>query len=429
MEMVKKIASAASGAALICSLGSAAYAGGVDENMLLELKKLIEQQQQQLDGQAAQIAELKEQLSGNTKAIEEKADKEAVASLGVDKMVTSKFEHVDVNLYGHLNRGFLWSDNGDSGKVSFVDNSNSQSRLGLNALVSPSEGFTVGGKIEYGIESNASTDISQNETNDATSVNWNLRQADIFFDSDSYGKVSIGHGSTASDGTAEIDLSGTSVVTYSSVDAISGGQFFYDADTDTLTDFRVKNIYNNMDGLGRDDRLRYDSPAVAGFTLSGSAVSGDAFDTALRYSRAYGDTKVAAAVAWANPAGTNVSVDNQYDGSMSVLLGNGLSATVAAGLREMNDDTRDDATNWYGKLGYRLDVCSLGTTSLSVDYGESADIREDGETGETWSVAVVQDIPSWSTEFYLAYRNYSFDSDTASYDDVNAVMGGARVKF
>ena len=397
--------------------------------MLLELKRLIEQQQQQLDGQAAQIAELKEQLGGTTKAIEKKADKEDIASLGVDKMVTSKFAHVDVNLYGHLNRGFLWSDNGDSSKVSFVDNSNSQSRLGLNALVSPSEGFKVGGKIEYGIKSNASTDISQNETNDATSVNWNLRQADIFFDSDSYGKFSIGHGSTASDGTAEVDLSGTSVVSYSSVDAISGGQFFYDADTDTLTEFRVKNIYNNMDGLGRDDRFRYDSPTVAGLTLSGSAVSGDAFDTALKYSRAYGDTKVAAAIAWANPADTNVSVDNQYNGSMSVLLGNGLNATVAAGLREMTDDARDDSTNWYGKLGYRLDICSLGTTSLSVDYGESADIRIDGETGKTWSVAMVQDIPSWSTEFYLAFRNYNLDSDTESYDDVNAVMGGARVKF
>jgi hypothetical protein len=429
MKMVKKVAAVVSGTALVCSLGSAAYAGGVDENMLLELKKLIEQQQQQLDGQAAQIAELKEQLGGTTKAIEKKADKEEVASLGVDKMVTSKFSHVDVNLYGHLNRGFLWSDNGDSSKVSFVDNSNSQSRLGLNALVSPSEGLKVGGKIEYGIKSNASTDISQNETNDATSVNWNLRQADIFFDSDSYGKFSIGHGSTASDGTAEVDLSGTSVVSYSSVDAISGGQFFYDADTDTLTEFRVKNIYNNMDGLGRDDRFRYDSPTVAGLTLSGSAVSGDAFDTALKYSRAYGDTKVAAAIAWANPADTNVSVDNQYNGSMSVLLGNGLNATVAAGLREMTDDGRDDSTNWYGKLGYRLDICSLGTTSLSVDYGESADIRSDGETGKTWSVAMVQDIPSWSTEFYLAFRNYNLDSDTESYDDVNAVMGGARVKF
>jgi hypothetical protein len=177
-----------------------------------------------------------------------------------------------------------------------------------------------------------------------------------------------------------VDLSGTSVVTYSSVTDLSGGQFFYDANTDTLTELRVKNIYNNMDGLSRDDRLRYDSPTFAGFTLSGSAVSGDAYDTALKYSRAYGETKVAAAVAWANPADTNVSVDNQYDGSMSVLLGNGLNATIAAGLWEMKDDARDDSTNWYGKLGYRLDICSLGTTSLSVDYGESADIRNEGET-------------------------------------------------
>ena len=429
MKVVKKIAAATAGATMICSLGSAVYAGGVEESMLLELKKLIEQQQQQLDNQAAQIAELKEQLGGTTKAIEKKADKEDVASLGVEKMVTSKFPHVDVNLYGHLNRGFLWSDNGDSSKVSFVDNSNSQSRLGLNALVAPSEGFKVGGIIEYGIKSNASNDISQNETNGATSVNWNLRQADIFFDSDSYGKISIGHGSAASDGTAEVDLSGTSVVTYSSVTDLSGGQFFYDANTDTLTELRVKNIYNNMDGLSRDDRLRYDSPTLAGFTLSGSAVSGDAYDTALKYSRAYGETKVAAAVAWANPADTNVSVDNQYDGSMSVLLGNGLNATIAAGLWEMKDDARGDSTNWYGKLGYRLDICSLGTTSLSVDYGESADIRNEGETGKTWSVAMVQDMPSWSTEFYLAFRNYSLDSDTESYDDVNAVLGGARVKF
>ncbi|MFT5699353.1 MAG: hypothetical protein ACI8ZB_002211 [Desulforhopalus sp.] len=429
MTLVKKIAAAASGTALICSLGSTVYAGGVDESMLLELKKLIEQQQKQLDNQASQIAELKEQLGGTSQAVEKKVDKEEVVSLGVDKMVTSKTAHVDVNLYGHLNRGVLWSDNGDSSKVSFVDNSNSQSRLGLNAAVFPSEDFTVGGKIEYGIKSNASTDVSGSETNGVTSDTWNLRQADIFFVSNTYGKVSIGHGSAASDGTAEVDLSGTSVVSYSDVGALSGGQFFYDADNDTLSEFRVKNIYNNIDGLGRDDRLRYDSPAFSGFTLSGSAVSGDAFDTALTYSRAYGDTKVAAAVAWADPADTNTSVDNQYDGSMSVLLGNGLNATVSAGLREMNEDGRDDATNWYGKLGYRVDICSLGTTSLSVDYGESADISNEGETGKTWSVAAVQDIPSWSTEFYLAFRNYSLDSDIESYDDVNAVLGGARVKF
>ncbi|MCP3891399.1 MAG: hypothetical protein GY702_21410 [Desulfobulbaceae bacterium] len=429
MKTVGKIASAAVGVGLVCSLAANVQAGGVDENMLLELKKLIEQQQKQLDKQAGEIAQLREQLGGAKGEIEKKADKEALEKLDVGKMVTSKFEHVELNLYGHLNRGFLWSDNGDSSKVSFVDNSNSQSRIGIDAAVSPSEGMTVGGRIEYGIKSNATSDISQNETNGATSVNWNLRHADIFFNSKTMGQVSIGHGSAASDGTSEVDLSGTGVVAYSDVAALSGGQYFYDDSTDLLTDTRVKNVFNNMDGLGRDDRLRYDSPSFSGLSFSASAVSGDAYDTAIRYSRAYGEARVGAALAWAKPADSNPTVDNQYDGSMSLLMGYGLNVTFAAGMQELVDDDRDDASFWYGKLGYRFDACSLGTTSFSVDYGENGDVSVNGDEAKTWSVAAVQDMPSWGTEFYLAYRNYSLDSDIGSTEDVNAILGGARVKF
>ncbi len=431
MGIGKKVAVAATGTALVCSLAASAQAAEVSESMLLELKKLIEQQQQQLDTQAAQIADLKKQLTGPGGAAPAApmAQKEEAAPTGAEKVVSSRLEQVDVNLYGHINRGVLWADNGDASKTYFVDNSNSQSRLGLNASVAPSEDLKVGGKLEYGVKSNASADVSQNDTNGATSENWNLRHADIFLSSTTYGKFSLGKGSTASDGTAEVDLSGTSVVAYSSVGDYAGGQFFYDSDTDTLSEFRVKNVYSNMDGLGRDDRFRYDSPSLAGLSLAGSAVSGDAYDVALRYSRSYGDTKVAAAVAWANPADTNPSVDNQYDGSMSILLGNGLNATFSAGMRELNEDGRDDATTWYGKLGYIMNICSLGSTSVAFDYGENEDIRANGDTGKTWAVSAVQDIPSWGTEFYLAFRNYSLDSELESYDDVNAVMGGARVKF
>lgn len=431
MTITRKIAAAASGTALACSLVGSVQAVEVDESMLLELKKLIEQQQKQLDNQAAQIADLKNQLGGGMTAAAPAASptKEEAAPSPVEKMVSSRLEQVDVNLYGHINRGVLWADNGDASKTYFVDNSNSQSRLGVNASVAPSDDFKVGGKIEYGIKSNASADVSQLDTNGATSDNWNLRHADIFFASKTYGKVSLGHGSAASDGTAEVDLSGTSVVAYSSVGDFSGGQYFYNSGLDTLSEFRVKNVYSNMDGLGRDDRLRYDSPSFAGLTLSGSAVSGDAYDTALKYSRSYGDTKVAAAIAWATPADTNPAVDNQYSGSMSILLPGGFNATIAAGLREMGEEGRDDASTWYGKLGYRMNICSLGTTSVAVDYGENEDIRSNGETGSTWAISAVQDIPSWGTEFFLAFRNYSLDSDTESFDDVNAVMGGARVKF
>ncbi len=47
-------------------IASQCWAGGgdVEANMLLELKKLIEQQQKQLDYQAKQIAQLTEQLGG-----------------------------------------------------------------------------------------------------------------------------------------------------------------------------------------------------------------------------------------------------------------------------------------------------------------------------------------------------------------------------
>lgn len=430
MGKVQRIVSVAATTALMCTLASNGQAAqGVDDNMLLELKKLIEQQQLQLDYQSQEIAKLKEQLGGAEAEIDKKVDKEELAKLETEKMITSKFEHVDVSLYGHLNRGVLWSDNGDSSKVFFVDNANSQSRLGLTASVAPSEDLTVGGRIEYGLSTNSTNDVSQNDTNGATSGNWNLRWAEVSLGSKSIGKFSLGHGSAASDGTAEIDFSGTDVVTYSDVEALSGGQLWYNDRTDTLSDVRVKNVFNNMDGLGRDDRFRYDTPSFAGFSFSTSAVSGDAYDAVVRYSREYGETKVAAAIAWASPGDAISSIDNQYDGSISVLFGNGINATFAAGSQDLMDDSRDDATTWYGKLGYRMDVCSLGKTSLSVDYGEHKDIINNNEKGKTWSLAAVQDIPSWGTEFYLAYRNYRLDTQGDSFDDVNAILGGARVKF
>jgi hypothetical protein len=429
MKKMGRIAFAATSAALACALAANVQAAEVDAEMLLQLKQLIEQQQRQLDQQASEIAKLKQQVVGATAEIEKKVDKEEVTKNDVEKMVTSSFENVDVNLYGQLNKGVLWSDNGNSSKVYFVDNDNSQSRLGLNASVSPTEDITVGGRIEYGVVSNSSSDVSELDTYNATSVTWNLRWADIFFQSDSLGKIYLGKGSTASDNTAEVDLSGTDVVAYADVAALNGGQYWYDDTSAELTDVRVKNVFNDMDGLGRQDRIRYDTPSFAGLVFSTSASSGDAFDAALKYSREFGETKLAAAVAWASPGDIIEDVSNQYDGSVSILLGNGLNGTFSFGDRDVSARGKDDATFLYGKLGYRFDAWTFGTTSLSIDYGQTDDLVTNGDTAKTWALAAVQDVPSWGTEFYLAYRNYSLDTDLGSINDINAVLGGARVKF
>lgn len=423
---------AASSVLALCLAGTSVQAGSgeISEELVLELKKMVEQQQKQLNQQAADLDKLRKQLEGNSQTLAGKADQSSVDEIKADeKVVTSKFDSVNVKLYGHLNRGALWSENGDASKTYFVDNSNSQSRIAVAASVAATDDLTAGGIIEYGIKSNASSDVNQLNTNDATSVNWNLRHADIFFDSKTFGKFSIGHGSTATDGTAEVDLSGTTVVTYSDFGAVAGGQLFYDGTTETLSELQVKSVYNNMDGLGRDDRFRYDTPSLMGFTLSGSAISGNGYDTALRYSRQYGDTKVGAAIAWAHPGDAISSVKSQYDGSISVLLGNGLNATFASGLRDMQEDREDDPFFWYTKLGYQADFFEVGKTSFSIDYAENSAIALDNDKSKLWSVAAVQNVPDWGTEFYMAFRQYKLDRDTDNFENVNAVLAGARLKF
>lgn len=398
-----------------------------------DLEKLVQNQQQQLDAQAAEIQLLKEQLSlllgktaQNTEAIATKADKKDVEEVETAKMVVSKNSAVDVTLYGQLDRAGLWADNGDASKVYFVDNANSTTRLGVTANAPATEDLSIGGKIEYEIVSNASTAVNQLE--ESTGADINVRHTDAWFASKRFGTLYIGRGDTATNGTAEVDLSGTSVITYSAIDDFAGGQLWYDSSTNALSELTVGDVIDNMDGLSRRNRFRYDTPSFAGFALSGSAIESGAFDLAARYERKFDGIKLAAAVGYATP-GDLKSWDKQYSGSFSVLHDSGLNLTVAGGNQDLKEDNRDDPTFWYAKLGYRADLFPVGPSAFSVDYGLFNDFQQNNDENQSFSLAYVQSLKEWGTELYLAYRLYTLDRDDTDFDDVNAVMAGARLKF
>jgi len=427
---MKTYARIAAGAALALCLTTQAQASGsgtMDDNMLQELKRMIEQQQAQIDKQASEIAALKEQLGGNTEALATKADKGDTGA--TDKMVTSSFKNVNVSLYGQINRAMMYADNGDSSKWYSVDNTNSQTRFGLLASVESDLGWIMGGRIEYGIVSNGSSDVNQIDNYNATSANFKLRWAEISLKNEKFGKISLGKGSTATDNTAETDLSGTSVANYVSIPDMAGSMLWYDSVTNRLTNREISDVFNDMDGLGRQDRIRYDTPSFGGLTAAVSGSSGDAFDGALFYSRSFNGTKVAAAFGIANPGDLIANTDVQYSGSASVLLPMGLNATFSAALRDLKDDNRDDATNWWGKLGYKTKFYEAATTAFSVAYGETSNLATNDEKGKAWSLAAVHNITDWATEFYMVYRNHQLDSDFVDYDDINVFMAGARLKF
>lgn len=410
---------------------SAALGVGMAQTALgQDLTAVVESQQKQLDAQAVEIRMLKEQLqqilvqtSANTAGIAAKADKQELEKIAPPPAAPSK---VGVKVYGQINRAGLWADNGDASKAYFVDNDNSSTRMGVEAKAGVTEGGSLGGRIEYELESNPSTKVNQSNENVNPAIS--LRHADGWYDDAGLGKISLGHGSTATDGTAEVDLSGTSVVTYSSVADLAGGQLWYNDETDSLGELVVGDVFNNMDGLSRRDRLRYDTPSWGGLKLSGSAIEDGAYDLAARYDRKFGDITLASALGFAD-AGDLASWDKQLSGSLSLLHTSGINLTFAAGNQDLTAGDRNDPTFWYAKLGYSLQVLPVGVSAFSVDYGAYQDFKKDEDEATALSFAYVQNLQNWGTELYLAYRLYGLDEQEGDLADINAVMAGARIKF
>lgn len=410
---------------LVSAWSSLVLAQSVDTRTIEKMQRLIEQQQSQLDAQAKAIEDMKKQLQALSRAAQPSAaTAEKLPSL--QNIVKPGSDKVDVQLYGQVNRGVMYVDDGNDSDFYHVDNDNSSTRLGINAKTRTGGDLEVGARFEVQYESNSSASVSQT-SNSTGPDNFTQRHLDFFLESKRFGKLSMGQGNTASNETSEVDLSGTSLIGYSDPETVAGGIFFFDKTTSSLSATTVASVFNNMDGLSRKDRLRYDTPELLGFVLAGSAVENNAEDVALWYNRKFSGIKLAGAVAYANPGSS--SVDNQLNGSVSILLDGGFNATFAAGNQYMRASGREDATFYYAKLGFVRKYFDIGPTALSVDYGRHNDVVQNDDEADTFGFQFVQNLADWRTELYLGYRNYSLDSKGKDFEDINAVLGGGRIKF
>jgi hypothetical protein len=289
--------------------------------------------------------------------------------------------------------------------------------------------ITAGTRIEVEFQTNDSDKVSQEDKNGVGDNHFRKRILEILLESEKYGVLSVGHGRSASDGSSEVDLSGTTVIGYSYIKGMAGGQLFYDSDTASLSSTSIGSVFNNMDGLGRDDRIRYDTPRIFGFTVSASNISGGANDIALRYSSKLGPVKLAAAAAYADPGDTSDKIENQLSGSISALHKSGFNATVASGSQDIKTAGRNDTSFYYGKLGYRGRFFNTGSTAFAFDFGRFKDIDANDDEADTIGALLVQDFKKWGTEYYLGYRYHNLDRTGRSFKSINSVLTGLRFKF
>ncbi len=399
-------------------------------------------------GREAALERRVEQLEGELKAMRREmrqilaaVKKNAAAKPGapaqpakITKVTKSGNPNVELTLSGQVNRAVLFAEDGTGGRVYHVDNDNSSTRVRLVGKGRFDEDFSVGAQVEVQFESNSSATVNQLSDEGVGPNNFTERKLEVWFESKRFGTLWLGQGDTASNGTSEVDLSGTGVIGYSAVEDMAGGLLF--ARTDivagvnppavSLANPTIGRAYTNMDGLSRDDRIRYDTPRFMGAQLSASHTSGDDSDAAVRYAGKFAAVELAAGVGIAHMADNR----NQYAGSISALHDSGLNATFAAGVQKRQATTTlDDPSFWYIKLGYRFNPFAFGGTALAADYTENSDILQDGDFGRSYGFFVVQNISKVATELYFGIRNHEYEQNVAKFDDILAVMAGARIKF
>ncbi len=303
---------------------------------------------------------------------------------------------VSLQISGNVAHALFFNDLGNNGDLSIGQTAANQSKFRLVGKARISSDLYAGYRIEFGI---GDTDLGSSTRNTGSLTGPNnlvggeegiltLRHNDLFIGSKTFGKLSIGFGSTASDFSAEVDLSGT--IYY------AGG---------SLNEYSVG---SNNDGFSRKERIRYDSPSLAGFKVSTSWQDNDDWDVALSYGGALGDFTVAGKVAYFEDDSTGVG---STTGSASILhRPTGLSLTAAA-----SDNDLDDSY-WYVKGGIQRKLMAAGKTAFSVDY-----MDHDGEGFEKIGLQLVQDIDAAAMK--ISASVWDVENDNPALDDTAGYVG------
>jgi hypothetical protein len=404
--------------------------------------------------------------------------------------ISSGGDKVKLSLSGQVDRALLYGDDGKSTAIRNVDNIISSTRFRLLGEARPfADDTVIGSNLEMEIRPNLSNQqtIEQSLPQAAGNIFPTIRQADVYAANQDYGGVRLGFGSTASYLTNEFDLSGTFIAHYVGAAEMDGGFSFRQNGAAMVPNGpggklvlspngafgpAVGSVFNNFGGLGRDDRIRYDTPVWEGLQFAASYVDGGSYDAALRMGREIGEFRIIAAIAGmdaehrphtpttnlgyagvpagdvdgtslgginAAPNGPNLADvspngSRQFDGSFSVLHTSGISLTMAGGVRD--PDYRDPLGRqlspnlFYTKLGWQHDFWSFGRTAFGVDFTQQDEVIFAGDIARSYSIGIVQNIDAAALELFFAVDRETLNRTIGgAFLPIYAAWTGARVRF
>ncbi|MCH7864248.1 MAG: porin [Proteobacteria bacterium] len=332
-------------------------------------------------------------------------------------------------IYGIVTRALLFADDGDRHQLFQIDGSVENTRLGWIARGALNGDITVQGHIEMDAPlSNAPGDINLNGT-ESVETPWAIRIQEVSAEHARYGKLSLGQGDTASTDRVVIDLSGSDLGIGNNPADMAGGIHFYNKTTGART-VTIGDVIDKVDGIDKDDRIRYDLPGIGGLGLALSHTAGGAWDVGAGYGREFGDFEFEIGAFYANVASTSTTDEALWGGAGSIKHKSGLSLTVTGAVKGQKTPGRNDPHYLWGKIGYSAGLFAIGETHFGLSYGQYNDFSQNGDEATSMGVGVVQDLESIGSNLWLLVRNHELDqAGSDSFDDVFIVSLGTLVNF
>tara|TARA_R110002072_G_scaffold302476_1_gene485606 strand:- start:2388 stop:3545 length:1158 start_codon:yes stop_codon:yes gene_type:complete len=360
---------------------------------------------------------------------------------------------MEFKVSGQLDRAFTVADNGNETDYASVDNIGSNSRFRFTGNEKMANGMNVGFIYEMSVVQFGSTEFDIGKNSGGGDVNLDTRKIDIYLEGD-FGKVSFGKGDGAGYYANMMDYSGTLYYGGGAWYTLySSGISFVDDNGNQL--YKIGQTNSVFNAVGRQERIRYDSPSIGGLVLSTSLDNGNAYELAARYHVDLPGAKLATGLSWvdtndlnieASPTngqpltpGSEFKAKQVLGASASLLLDGGLNFTVSYG----NDKTDAmanagqanqegfDATNLFGQVGYLT-----GAHHFAVNYGETKDLIVEGTKGSQIGLAYVYDWSS-AVRLFSSYHLYSLDLPSSvktaegwgDANDISQLYAGVRVAF
>ena len=323
----------------------------------------------------------------------------------------------EVKVSGQVSRMVVIPDDAAGVEIQYQDIGWSGSRFRFTGSEEMDNGIKVGFRFEIQARNNnAGTNGAQLQNNGDNQDN---RYQDVYFSGD-FGKISFGKGDGASNGSTEVDMSGTSLASAAPLQDNWGGY-------EIAPGIAWRTVYTIDDGLSRQNRVRYDTPNASGFSLAVSINQGNASEVAVRYKGDILGGKFGAAIFTATsndvqpPGGVPVvDGDDLFGGSASLKLNSGLNFTVAISERDLEaTGVTREAT--FLKVGYKT-----GKHAFAVDVGDSEG-NVAGTEGETFGFTYAF-FPHPGVELFAMVRELD-SSGVAGASSVDLLAFGTRVKF